>query len=147
MGVLWFCVPASGQQTRNTEAVYPTRYLAAHGRRALLGGNSAAGLEAWVYPLQIVRGLEPSFRVGTAAEAQPGKALLREMVYSATYVERVYRAPSFTVRERLFVPRDLPGAVLTYTVESTEPVAVEVRFTPVFDLMWPVGMGGQEVHW
>ncbi len=147
MSVLWLCVSASGQQIRSTEAVYQTRYLAAHGRRALLGGNAAAGLEAWVYPLEIVRGLEPSFRVGTAAEAQSGKALLREMIYSPTYVERVYRAASFTVRERLFVPRDLPGAVLTYTVESTEPVAVEVRFTPVFDLMWPVGMGGQEVHW
>ena len=37
------------------------RYAAEHGERALVGGNAAAGLEAWVYPLQILRGLKPSF--------------------------------------------------------------------------------------
>ena len=135
------------QQSLFTSDVYATRYLAAHGRRALLSGDTAAGLEGWVYPLQIFRGLEPSFRPEGAVSAMAGKSLLRTIEYAPTYVERIYRGPDFTVHERLFVPRDLPGAVLTYTVESARPIAVELSFTPVFDLMWPVGIGGQEIHW
>ena len=139
--------PARAQHTLSTADAFPTRYVAAHGTRALLSGNASAGLEGWAYPVQIFRGLEPSFRRSGAATALPGKALLRRIDYAPTYVERTYESDEFTVRERLFVPRDLPGAILSYTVASRQPVSVELSFVPVLDLMWPVGVGGQEIHW
>lgn len=135
------------QQPLATDNAYPTRYVAAHGTLSLLGGNALAGLEAWAYPLQIFRGLTPSFRLEGAVTATAGRDLLSEIVSAPTSVERIYRGADFTVRERLFVPPGLPGAILTYTVESSHPIEVELSFTPVLDLMWPVGTGGQEIYW
>ena len=150
--LLLLCLLSQGprvhaQENLVTSDTYPTRFLAAHGRRALLQGNAAAGLEGWVYPLQVFTGLSPSFRVEGAASAMDGRLLLRRVEYSPTYVERTYIGPDFTVHERLFVPAELPGAVLTYTIDCAHPVAVVLQFKPVFDLMWPVSFGGQEVHW
>lgn len=123
------------------------RYAAAHGERALLGGNAVAGLEAWVYPLQILRGLRPGFVQAGAVRAVPGDRILRSIEYEPTSIVRTYVGETFTVRETLFVPTDSAGAVISYKVDSQQPVAVEVSFVPVLDLMWPVGVGGQELSW
>ena len=40
-----------------------------------------------------------------------------------------------------------PGAVVTYSVESQNPVDIVVHFVPVLNLMWPAGIGGQDVNW
>lgn len=125
----------------------PVRYAAAHGERALLGGNAAAGLEAWVYPLQILRGLKPSFvEVGTV-RAVAGDRILRSIEYTPTAIVRTFATDTFTIHETLFVPRDLSGAVISYEIEGKRPVEVELSFVPVLDLMWPVGVGGQELAW
>lgn len=135
------------QTAYTTDAVSLTRYVAVHGRMALLGGNAAAGLESWAYPLQIFRGLKPSFRLVGASSDIASAPLLRRIEYTPTTVVRTYVGADFTVRETLFVPKDLPGAVLTYVVDSKRPIQIEVRFVPVLDLMWPVATGGQEIHW
>lgn len=122
-----------------------TRYAAAHGRMALLGGNASAGLEGWAYPVQIFRGLTTSFVVGE--KEWQGLPLLAEIEYTPTSIVRIYRGAGFWVKETLFVPSELPGAVLSYQVEAAQRVRIRLRFTPVLDLMWPVGMGGQEVQW
>lgn len=125
----------------------PLRYAATHGQRALVGGNAAAGLEAWVYPLQILRGLKPSFVETGAVRAVPGERILHSIEYTPTTTVRTFAADDFTVRETLFVPRDVAGAVISYEIESKHPVAVQLSFVPVLDLMWPVGFGGQELAW
>lgn len=140
-------VPAIAQMPYTTDAVSPTRYAAVHGRNALLGGNAAAGLEGWAYPLQVFRGLQPSFRFAGASSDIASVPLLRRIDYTATSVERTYVGTEFTVREKLFVPHDLPGAILTYAIDSKRPLQVKIRFVPVLDLMWPVGTGGQDIHW
>jgi glycogen debranching enzyme len=139
--------PVIAQADYTTDAVSLTRYAAVHGRMALLGGNAAAGLEGWAYPLQIFRGLKPSFRLAGASSYIASAPLLRRIEYTPTTVERTYEGADFTVKETLFVPKDLPGAVLTYTVDSNRPIQIEIRFVPVLDLMWPVATGGQEIHW
>ena len=60
---------------------------------------------------------------------------------------RIYAGSDFIIRERLFVPLDEPGAIIAYETESTRPVDIETRFSPVLDLMWPASMGGQEILW
>lgn len=135
------------QAAYTTDAVSLTRYAAVHGRMALLGGNAAAGLEGWAYPLQIFRGLKPSFRLAGASSDMASAPLLRRVEYTPTTVERTYEGADFTVRETLFVPKSLPGAILTYTIDSNRPLQIEIHFVPVLDLMWPVATGGQEIHW
>lgn len=139
--------PMRAQSAYTADTLLQTRYAAVHGRMGLLGGNAAAGLEGWAYPLQVFRGLRPYFRLAGASSSIDAAPLLRHIEYTPTTIERIYVGADFTVRETLFVPHNLPGAVLTYTVDSKQPVQIEIRFVPVLDLMWPVGTGGQEIHW
>jgi glycogen debranching enzyme len=138
---------AIAQTSYQADTSLPLRYAAVHGRAALFGGNATAGLEGWAYPLQIFRGLQSSFRLAGASSDIASAPLLRRIEYTATSVERTYVGSDFTVREKLFVPHDLPGAILTYEVDSKQPLQIEIRFVPVLDLMWPVATGGQEIHW
>lgn len=149
VGLLLLACTASAmaQAPYSAETSLSTRYAAVHGRSALLGGNASAGLEGWAYPLQIFNGLKPFFLVSGTATPIPSAPLLRRIEYTTTSVERTYVGPNFTVHERLFVPLDLPGAILTYTIDSNRPLQIEISFTPVLDLMWPVATGGQEIHW
>ena len=126
----------------------PTRrFIAVHGRRAAIFGYSENGLEVWVYPFQIVTSLSISFRPQGATTLSDGQALIRRVTYSPESVTRVYAGPDFIVREKLFVPLDQTGAVVTYQVDGVRPVDIEVRFTPVLDLMWPASVGVQETAW
>lgn len=44
-----------------TDAVAPRRFIAVHGRRALLDGYAASGLEVWAYPVQLIKDYEVGF--------------------------------------------------------------------------------------
>lgn len=143
------CSPVliSAQAPYIAKPVSTLRYAAEHGERALVGGNASAGLEAWVYPLQILRGLKPSFVEAGSIRAIPGDRILRSIEYTPTTIVRTFASSDFTVYENLFVPHELGGAVISYEVDSPHPVAVQLSFVPVLDLMWPVGFGGQEISW
>ena len=131
----------------DTEAVAPLRFIAAHGRRALVAGYAAGGLEVWAYPFQIVSGYRVEFRSAGATTPIRGQEILRRVTYEPDSVTRTYLGPDFIVREKLFVPLDEPGAILTYQVESGHAVEIEVHATPVLDLMWPGALGGQGAEW
>ena len=150
-------VLAAGQDTATTivpeslslttDAVAPQRFIAVHGRRALLDGYAAGGLEVWAYPVQLIKDYEVGFRPqGTTSEI-PGATILRRIIYRPDEIMRIYIGPNFIVREKLFVPLKTPGAIITYTVESQNPIDIVVHFVPVLNLMWPAGLGGQDVNW
>ena len=77
----------------------------------------------------------------------PGATILRRIVYRPDEITRIYIGPNFIVREKLFVPLNTSGAIITYSVESQNPVDIVVHFVPVLNLMWPAGIGGQDVNW
>ena len=123
------------------------RFLIVPGERAMVSGYSSPGLEVWTYPLQLVRGYRVSFRVDGDTTEMDGRSTMRSLEVTPTATTRVYVGPNFTVRERVFTPVDLPGSTIGYAVESSRPVAITVHFTPSLNLMWPAGIGGQEIHW
>jgi len=133
--------------TLDTEAVSFPRFIAVHGRRALIQGYASQGLEAWAYPFQILSGYRIAFRPQGASTAIDGAEILRRVFYQPDSVTRIYLGPDFIVRENLFVPLDRAGAILSYTVQSEKPIAIEVHATPVLNLMWPAALGGQYVEW
>ena len=140
-------LPSSAQQPFQTSSVAPERFIAAHGRQALIMGYASDGLELWTYPLQLITGYQLGFRSeGDTAEVS-GPTLLRRVTYDAEGITRTYIGPDFIVRERLLVPRDEPAIRLTYTVECRHSVDVVVHFTPVLNLMWPAAIGGQSTQW
>jgi glycogen debranching enzyme len=142
--------PEPGDDTRltlDTQAVAPLRFIAAHGRRALVDGYAADGLEVWVYPFQILSGYRVAFRSHGATAPIRGEEILSRVTYQPDSITRTYLGPDFMVREELFVPLDEPGAILTYRVESGHAIEIDVHATPVLDLMWPGALGGQSVAW
>jgi glycogen debranching enzyme len=147
-------VPLAGpQQTPteplalNTEAVAPLRFIAAHGRRALISGYASEGLEIWAYPFQILDNYRISFRPQGTTTSLDAANLLRRVTYTPNTITRIYLGPDFSVRETLFVPLDEPAAIVTFAVQSDHPVDIEVHAIPILNLMWPAGIGGQSSSW
>lgn len=131
----------------SSDSTGPGRFVAVHGRRAAIFGYSDSGLESWVYPLQVFSAFRVAFRPQGGSSEIDGQSVFRRVICTAQSVTRIYVGPDFVVRERLFVPLDAPGAILSYQVEGARPVDIVVRFVPVLDLMWPAATGGQETAW
>ena len=139
--------PVLDQLAWSTDSAQPSRFLAVHGRRSAVFGYPEQGLEAWAYPVQIVRSFAVAFRPADGSSDIDGRAILRRVIYRPESVTRVYVGSDFVVRERIFVPLDAAGAIVSYEVNGQRPVDVVVRFIPVLDLMWPAALGGQEAQW
>ncbi len=135
------------QQPFETEAVAPQRFLAVHGRKAVIMGYASSGLEAWTYPLQLITGYELTFRPTGQTTEVAGATLLRRITYEPQAVTRTYIGPDFILHERLFVPLDQQAILITYTVECRHSIDITIHFTSVLDLMWPYALGGQSTQW
>jgi glycogen debranching enzyme len=145
--LLLFSSLAPAQLSFDTNSVAPERFVAVHGRKAVIMGYAASGLEAWAYPLQLISGYELGFHsTGDTTEIN-GATLLRRVTYEPEAITRTYIGPDFIVRERLFVPLNEQAVLLTYSVECRHSLDIVVHFTPVLDLMWPASVGGQNTHW
>jgi glycogen debranching enzyme len=131
----------------STDSTQPARFIAVHGRRSAIFGYSENGLEIWAYPLQLAASFSVAFRQQHGTTEIDGRNVLRRIRYSPEAVTRIYVGPDFIVRENLFVPLEAPGAIVSYEVDGARPVDIVVRFTPVLNLMWPGGIGGQEAAW
>ena len=155
MALLFVCAPfgvagvraADAQLTWNIDSRQPARFIAVHGRRAAIFGYSEKGMEVWAYPLQLADSFSVAFRQQHGTTETDGLTMLRRIQYSPEAVTRIYVGPDFIVREKIFVPLDAPGAIVSYEVDGARPVDIIVRFTPVLNLMWPGGIGGQETTW
>jgi len=135
------------RHTLESDAAAQSRFLAVHGRRALISGYPRSGLEVWAYPFQVLSGYRVSFRSAGTTTPVRGEDTLARVRYEPDAVTRTYLGPDFIVHERLFVPLDRAGAIFTYQVESSHPVEIEVHARPVLDLMWPGALGGQGTGW
>lgn len=131
----------------NTDSRPSERFVSVHGHRAAVFGYSQDGLEVWAYPFQIVSSYTLGFRVQGTTSAVEGQRLLRRIIYSPESITRIYVGPDFIIREHIFVPLDEAGAIFRYEVHSPRPIEIDVHFTPVLNLMWPGGIGGQSARW
>lgn len=123
------------------------RFVAAHGHAGLIEGYATTGLEAWVYPFQIFKNYRPFFRIAGAGNPIDAATLLTAIEYRPESITRIYTGHDFTVREKLFIPIDSFGGIITYSVESKRALLIEAHFTPVMGLMWPADFGPTTSHW
>jgi glycogen debranching enzyme len=130
-----------------TTSVAPLRFVAAHGRRALISGYATGGLEIWAYPFEILNDYRVSFHLSGTTTPIDASTILRRIIYSPDSITRIYLGPDFIVRETLFIPLNEPGAVLTYSTQSARPLSISIHATPILNLMWPAGIGGQSTVW
>jgi glycogen debranching enzyme len=137
----------AAQLSLQTDSVAPERFVAAHGRKAIVMGYASGGLELWAYPLQLISGYELGFRPAGDTTETAASLVLRRVTYDPEAITRTYIGPDFIVRERLFVPLNEQAILLTYTVECRHNIDIVIHFTPVLDLMWPASLGGQSTQW
>ena len=123
----------------------PWEFLSAEGTRAGLFGDESGRMEAWVYPLKLLR----NFRLQFEAEGHlvPGEALARTVIVRPEASTIVYAGDTFRVRETFFVPVQEAGAVVLLGIESEKPLNVHVSFERDFALEWPAALGATFSAW
>src|SRR5438046_2497534 len=107
------------QKPQRLELSRPVRsweFLPVVGERAGLFGNEAGQLEAWVYPLKILRDFHLRFHVRD--REIPAEALARTLTVHPESSSILYASDTFTVRETLFVPVHEAGAVILIDVDT-----------------------------
>jgi GH15 family glucan-1,4-alpha-glucosidase len=128
-----------------SRCVRPWEFLSAVGTRAGLFGNEAGRMEAWVYPLKLLR----DFRLQFHAEGRvlPAETLARTLITRPESSTIVYTGDTFSVRETFFVPVNEPGAIISLEVETEFPLEIEAVFRRDFQLEWPAALGGTYSFW
>jgi len=149
----FFAVDARAQTDINNSAkslliqrpVRSWEFLCAVGKRAGLFGNESGKVEAWVYPLKVLRDFHVT--IHHDGKALPAESLVRTIEARPESTTLVYAGDTFTVRENFFVPVDEAGAVITFEVETEQPLELEVAFHRDFQLEWPAAIGGTYENW
>ena len=160
---LWFVVvllglafanPTSAQVGGSTSSstslelsrtVRPWEFLSATGTEAGLFGNEGGTVEAWVYPLKILR--EFHLRFHTDRRVIEASTLARTITARPESVTILYTGDTYNVRETFFVPVDEQGAIIRLEIETEHPLEIEALFQRDFQLEWPAGLGGTYGYW
>ncbi|HWH77616.1 MAG TPA: hypothetical protein VNT76_09605, partial [Candidatus Binatus sp.] len=114
---------AAQKKLEITRAARPWEFLAAVGKRAGLLGNESGRVEAWAYPLKILRDLK--LTILTEGREIPAETLVRTVIARPESTALVYTGDTFSLRETFFVPVDQPGAVIEIQVETEQPLEVQ----------------------
>lgn len=146
--ILLASTPAVASEQSSLELSRPVRpweFLPVVGMRAGLFGNESGEMEAWVYPLKILRGFHLTFHVD--GRALPAASLARTLIVHPESATLVYAGDNFSVRETFFVPVHEPGAVIMFDVQTEQPLEIEAGFVGDFQLEWPAAVGGTFSYW
>src|SRR5262245_12586161 len=135
----------SAKQLEITRPARTWEFLASVGKKASLLGNESGVVEAWVYPLKILRDLRLTIR--TEGREIPAESLVRTVIAHPESTTLVYSSDTFSVRETFFTPVDQPGSIIELQVETEQPLEIEASFIRDFQLEWPASMGGTYVGW
>jgi Amylo-alpha-1,6-glucosidase len=134
-----------GEPLELSRPVRSWEFLSAVGTRAAIFGNEKGNLEAWVYPLKILRNFHLRFHIDGATI--PAEALARTLVVHPESTTIVYAGDTFSVRETLFAPVHESGAIIAFEVDTTDPLEIEAVFERDFQLEWPASIGGVDEVW
>ena len=120
-------------------------FLCAVGKRAGIFGNESGRVEAWVYPLKVLR----DFRVIVHHDGKniPAETLVRTIEARPEATTLVLVGDTFSIRETFFTPVDEAGTVIKFEVETEQPLELEVAFHRDFQLEWPAAIGGTYANW
>jgi glycogen debranching enzyme len=125
--------------------VRPWEFVSAVGTEAGLFGNESGNIEAWVYPLKILRDFHLRFH--TDSRVIDAETLARTITARPESVTVLYTGDTYNVRETFFVPVSEPGAIIRLEIETEHPLEIEVLFQRDFQLEWPAALGGTYTYW
>ena len=128
-----------------SRTVRPWEFLSAVGTEAGIFGNESGTVEAWVYPLKILRDFHLRFH--TDDRIIDSSTLARTITARPESVTILYTGDTYNVRETFFVPVAEQGAIIRLEVETEHPLEIEAQFQRDFQLEWPAGLGGTYGYW
>ena len=132
--------PRKGDSLQLSRPVRSWEFLSATGQRAAFFGSETGRVEAWVYPLKLLRDLHLIFHVED--KSLPADSLARSIIIRPESSTILYAGDDFTVRETFFVPVQESGAVIVLEVDTEQPMEIEASFHSDFQLEWPGAIGG-----
>jgi len=137
---MWEQAPATPESIHLSRALRPWEFLSATGQKAAFLGYEDGKMEAWVYPLKLLRDLHLIFHEGNRAIA--GEKLARSIEVRPESSSILYADDTFRAKETFFAPVDESGAVILIEIDTELPLEIEVEFIRDFQLMWPASIGG-----
>ncbi len=123
------------------------QYLSAVGRRAIAMGTEDGAFELWSWPYKWMHDFRLSFRVPKYTQPIPGREVARHVTVRPEGVTITYAYETFTVKQTVFVPLELPAVVMLLEVDAIRPMEIIASFTPDVHLAWPAALGGQYIAW
>jgi glycogen debranching enzyme len=143
-------LPSSPQYLQLSRPVRTWEFLPAVGQRAAFFGEESGRMEAWVYPLKLLRDFHVIFHTRNEAlpegEALPAESLARSIIIRPESATILYSGDNFTVRETFFVPVHESGSLILFDIYTEQPLEIEVAFEADFQLEWPAGIGGTDME-
>ncbi len=91
-----------------------------------LSGKESGQLEAWVYPLKILRNFRLVFH--TEGQTLSAESLARTVITRPKSTTIFYASDTCSVRETFFVPIGEPGTVISLDTYTSDPMEVKARF-------------------
>jgi GH15 family glucan-1,4-alpha-glucosidase len=144
----WLLAFAARLLAADLEISRPVRaweFLDCAGPKAAFFGHEEGTLEAWAYPLKIVRDLRLRFVVD--GRAIPAASLARRIVSRPGSYAILYSGDEFEVRETLVAAVGEPGLLIRIEAVTYRPVRIDVEFARDFQLMWPASIGTSYGEW
>jgi glycogen debranching enzyme len=138
-------LPALGRNLQITRTARTWEFLDAAGPRAAFFGTEEGTLEAWVYPLKVVKDLRLSFRAG--ARRIPASTVVRSVAARPGSYTLTYSGDDFQVEQTIAASIKEPGLLMRIAVRSYEPLTIEGEFVRDFQLMWPASIGSSYGEW
>ena len=120
-------------------------FVNAVGQRAAVFGNETGTMEAWVYPVKLLRDFQLRFHLKD--RVLQARDYAREVIVHLEGPSIVYATAGFTVRQTLVTPPDEPGAIIRLDIDSFDSLQIEAQFVRDIQLMWPAGLGGTYIEW
>ncbi len=125
----------------------PNVFVSAVGRRSIAMGTEDGRFELWTWPIKWLHDFQLSFRVPKYTTAIPGRDVARWITARPEGVTIQYAYETFTVKQHVFAPLDLPAIVMLLEVDAVRPMEIVATFTPDVHYAWPASLGGQYVAW
>jgi glycogen debranching enzyme len=125
----------------------PGVYLAAVGRRSIAMGTEDGRFELWSWPLKWAHDFQLAFRVPKYAAPIQGRDVARSVTARPEGVTIEYAYETFTVKQHVYAPLDLPAVIMLLEVDAVRPMEIVASFTPDVHYAWPASLGGQYLVW
>jgi glycogen debranching enzyme len=125
--------------------VRESEFLCAVGQKSAVFGNESGTVEAWVYPLKLLRDFSLIFHIDD--HDIPASALARTIIARPESTSLVYVGDTFRVIETFVAPVHDPGVIIRLEIETEAPLEIEAVFRRDFQLEWPAALGATWENW